>query len=107
MPDIDPTTAALAVATVGIVLWLITQIAIARAVGRISREIDAKRAQTTSFVSTSLQSVQNATNAKFDEVQQLVGGFEARMTAQMPPNVHGEPADLKAEFTRQFAEIDR
>ena len=77
-------------------LWFVTQLHLLRVARRIESNIDAKREATEAFVDTRLR-----------ELEKNVGGFEARVTAQLPPNVHGELEELKAEFTRQFQAIDR
>ena len=33
-----------------------------------------------------------------DKLEAAIGGFEGRMTAQIPPNVHGEIEDVRAEI---------
>jgi hypothetical protein len=96
MAEDGTTLAAILVSAAGILLWIITQVHLLRVARRIETNIDTKRAETQAFVDRRLESLET-----------LVGGFEARMTAQMPPNVHGELEDLKAEFVRQFQEIDR
>lgn len=67
--------------------WVFTQFHLILAVRRIKSDIDAKRTATEGFV--------------HDEVSRLegaVGGFEGRVTAQMPPNLHGEIEEVRAEI---------
>lgn len=74
--------------------WIFTQFHLILAVGRIKRDIDLKRKATETFVDTRLA-----------KLEANVGGFEARMTAQMPPNVHGEVEALQGRFDGLVADL--
>lgn len=67
--------------------WFITQIHLIRVAKRIKVDIDAKRAETQTFV-----------DSRISKLEAVVGGFEGRMTAQMPPNLHGEIEEVRAEI---------
>ena len=67
--------------------WVFTQFHLILAVKRIKKDIDTKREATETFV-----------DERLAKLEANVGGFEARMTAQMPPNVHGELEDVRAEI---------
>jgi len=84
---LDAGTAAIIVAASGIVLWLVTQIHLLKVARRIEANIDSKREETQAFV-----------DSRISKLEATVGGFEARMTAQMPPNLHGEIEDVRAEI---------
>lgn len=84
---LDAATAAILVAASGIVLWLVTQVHLLRVARRIEADIDLKRAETQTFV-----------DDRISRLEKTVGGFEARMTAQMPPNLHGEMEEVRAEI---------
>ena len=96
MVEIDPSLAAIVVATVGIVLWLVTQVHLLRVARRIEANIDAKRSETQDFV-----------DDRIGKLETTVGGFEARMTAQMPPNMDGRLTELQTELKAQLVDIDR
>ena len=84
---LDAGTAAIIVAASGIVLWLVTQIHLLKVARRIEANIDSKRGETQAFV-----------DSRIGKLEAAVGGFEARMTAQMPPNLHGEIEEVRAEI---------
>lgn len=67
--------------------WVFTQFHLILAVRRIKDDIDTKRTATEAFV-----------DERLGKVETLVGGFEGRMTAQMPPNVHGEIESVREEI---------
>lgn len=90
----DAGTVGILVAAAGIVLWIVTQVHLLRVATRIEAGIDAKRAETQNFVDTRLR-----------ELEKNVGGFEARMTAQMPPNVDGRIADMEVALSGALDEI--
>lgn len=67
--------------------WILTQFHLLFVVKRIKKDIDTKRAATEVFVS-----------AELDKLEAAIGGFEARVHAEMPPNVHGEIESVRAEI---------
>ena len=90
----DAGTVGILVAAAGIVLWIVTQVHLLRVAGRIEANIDAKRTETQNFVDERLRAL-----------EANVGGFEARMTAQMPPNVDGRIADMEVALSGALDEI--
>jgi len=84
---IEASTAAILVALAGILLWLITQIHLRKAVEAIRVDIDAKRTETMTFV-----------DERLGKVEGLMGKHQALLTAQIPPNVHGELEEVRAEI---------
>ena len=71
--------------------WVLTQIHLIFAVRRIKADIDQKRSATEAFVKQHLGTLGT-------DLEQHLGGFEARMHAEIPPNVHGELEEVRAEI---------
>jgi hypothetical protein len=84
---LDAGTAAIIVALSGMFLWFVTQVHLLRVARAIRSDIDGKRAATEIFVS-----------AELDKLAKDIGGFEARIHAEMPPNVDGRIAALDEEL---------
>ena len=87
----DTALVAVIVALSGIALWLVTQFHLLRAVKNIKKDIDSKRKATEGFVVEHLKTLQSSLEGD-------LGGFEARMRAEIPPNMEGDMAELRAEL---------
>lgn len=73
--------------SVGFVLWFVTQWNVVRTGKAIKADIDSKRTGTERFV-----------DERLGKLEAIVAGMEGRLTAQIPPNVHGELVELQAKL---------
>jgi len=87
MPEIE-VLAALAGVAFAVALWAVTNIRLSRGVKAIQADIDSKRTATQVFV-----------DERLSQVEALVGGMEARLRAEMPPNVDGRLDEVHTELT--------
>lgn len=88
--DVNTETAMLAALgsiALAVALWIVTNVHVLRTGRAIKADIDSKRTETEAFV-----------HKEVDRIESAVGGFEARMRAEMPPNVDGRLDEVVARF---------
>jgi len=106
MVEFDAQLAAIVLAAAGVILWIATNLHFwrrtSKAVVTIKADIDAKRAATETFVRDELDGLRGKLDAielkmpggALESLRADLGAFEARMHAEMPPNVDGRLEEL-------------
>jgi len=86
---------AIIVATSGIVLWIVTQFHLLRVARRIEFNIESKREETQKFV-----------DSRLGKVEEAIGGFEARIRSEIPPNTDGRLKEIDDGIQAALATLD-
>ena len=104
---VDPILAAILIAILGLALWIVTNWHLHRGVQRVRVDIETKRKATEEFVQAEVSRmgayVETQMKSFGDKIAGDLGGFEARVHAEIPPNPQGDIEAVKAEV---LAKVD-